>query len=137
MGKYFYQDLSGDGERLNGAKSYIVTFAKDATPPVEGLWSLTLYHDKHFFVPNELSRFFLATKNKGMKTNPDGSLTIYVQERSPGKENEANWPPAPNGDFSLYLRAYWPKTQTVDGSWTPPPVVVVRPVRAVRDRWPR
>ncbi len=78
MGKYFYQDLSGDGERLNGAKSYTVTFAKDATPPVEGFWSLTLYNDKHFFVPNELSRFFLGTKNKGMKTNPDGSLTIYV-----------------------------------------------------------
>ncbi len=34
----------------------------------------------------------------------------------------ANWLPAPKGDFSLYVRAYWPKAEVVDGSWTPPPV---------------
>jgi hypothetical protein len=29
---------------------------------------------------------------------------------------------APKGDFSLYIRAYWPKFAVTDGSWTPPPV---------------
>ena len=58
-----------------------------------------------------------------MKPNPDGSLTIYVQQTSPGKDKEADWLPAPKGDFSLYLRAYWPKTEIVDGSWLPPAVV--------------
>jgi hypothetical protein len=35
----------------------------------------------------------------------------------------ANWLPAlKGGDFSLYVRAYWPKPPVMDGSWTPPPV---------------
>jgi hypothetical protein len=30
--------------------------------------------------------------------------------------------PAPLGDFSLYMGAYWPKVAVTDGSWTPPAV---------------
>lgn len=121
--KYFYQDLDGSGERLTGSKSYTLTFAKGETPPVDGFWSLTLYDAQHFFVPNQLSRYSLGTKNKSLRYNDDGSLTILVQEKSPGKDKEANWLPAPAVEFSLYLRAYGPKTAVVDGSWSPPPVV--------------
>src|SRR5271170_1028215 len=60
--KYFYQDLDGDGARLNGSNSYTVTFAKGLVPPVKGFWSLTLYNKFHFFQPNELKRFSLGTK---------------------------------------------------------------------------
>jgi len=119
--KYFYQDLDAEGKRLNGAGSYTVTFPKGETPPVNGFWSLTLYDAQHFFVPNTLSRFSLGTKNRTLRYNDDGSLTIHIQEKSPGKDKEQNWLPAPAGDFSLYLRAYWPKTEIVDGTWTPPP----------------
>ncbi|HEY7064563.1 MAG TPA: DUF1254 domain-containing protein [Chloroflexota bacterium] len=123
--KYFYQDLDERGERLNGAKRYTVTFTKDQTPPVHGFWSLTLYNEHHFFAPNPLKRYSVGTKNKGLKLGPDGSLTIYVQAESPGAEAEANWLPAPQGaDFSLYVRAYWPRVAVTDGSWTPPAVQV-------------
>ncbi len=121
--KYFYQDLDADGQRLNGAKRYTVTFAKDQTPPVRGFWSLTLYNQFHFFAPNEIKRYSTGTKNEGLKYAEDGSLTIYVQADSPGADKESNWLPAPkDGDFSLYVRAYWPKVAVTDGSWTPPPV---------------
>ncbi|MBB4351033.1 DUF1254 domain-containing protein [Aliirhizobium cellulosilyticum] len=120
--KYFYQDLDANGRRLNGASSYKVTFPKDNTPPVHGFWSLTVYDAQHFFSPNELGCYSLGTKNKTLKIDDDGSLTIYVQPTSPGKDLETNWLPAPAGDFSLYLRAYWPKIEIVDGSWTPPSV---------------
>lgn len=120
--KYFYQDLDGNGGRLNGGSSYTVTFAKGKTPPANGFWSLTLYDAEHFFVPNELKRYSLGTKNNTLKFNEDGSLTIYVQKTSPGNGKEENWLPAPEGDFSLYLRTYWPKTDVIDGSWTPPAV---------------
>jgi hypothetical protein len=121
--KYLYQDLDSAGARLNGSNNYTVTFAKDQTPPVEGFWSLTLYDAKHFFVPNEIKRYSLGTKNKNLKYNPDGSLTIYVQAASPTEAQRANWLPAPKGaDFSLFIRAYWPKTPIIDGSWTPPAV---------------
>ena len=121
--KYFYQDLDEAGGRLNGANRYTVTFAKDATPPVNGFWSLTLYNEHHFFEPNEIKRYSVGTKNKTLKYNADGSLTIYVQADPPAGDQRANWLPAPKqGDFSLYVRAYWPKVAVIDGSWTPPAV---------------
>jgi hypothetical protein len=121
---YYYQDRDLSGVRLNGANRYTVTFAKDQTPPVNGFWSLTLYNEHHFFAPNTIGRYSLGTKNKTLKVGSDGSLTIYVQADAPGDAGQRdNWLPAPgNADFSLYLRAYWPKTEVLDGSWTPPEV---------------
>ena len=120
--KYFYQDLDGNGARLNGGNRYTVTFAKDQTPPVHGFWSLTLYDAQHFFVPNPVNRYSLGTKNKTLKLDADGSLTIYVQADPPPEAQRDNWLPAPKGDFSLYVRAYWPKPAITDGTWTPPAV---------------
>jgi hypothetical protein len=58
-----------------------------------------------------------------MNYGEDGSLTIYIQQESPGKDNEANWLPAPEGEIGfLALRLYVPRKQVVDGSWEPPPV---------------
>ncbi len=122
--KYYYQDLDANGGRLNGANRYTVTFARGETPPVNGFWSLTLYNEEHFFEPNELGRYSLGTKNRTLRLGPDGSLTLHVQADAPADANEhANWLPAPKGaDFSLYVRAYWPRTPVLDGSWSPPPV---------------
>lgn len=121
--KYFYQDLDASGARLNSANRYTVTFGKDATPPVNGFWSLSIYNQHHFFVANPINRFSVGTKNKDLKLSADGSLTIYVQSDAPADASaRANWLPAPKGDFSLYVRAYWPKAPVLDGSWTPPAV---------------
>lgn len=122
--KYFYQDLDQSGVRLNGDLGYSITFAKGDLPPVKGFWSLTLYNEKHFFAPNDLGRYSLGTKNKTLRFNNDGSLTLYVQSSSPGKDKESNWLPAPKGaEFSLFVRAYWPEPAALNGEWTPPPVV--------------
>jgi hypothetical protein len=121
--KYMYQDLDAAGKRLSGTGNYTVTFPKDATPPVNGFWSLTIYDEHHFFVPNEIKRYSLGTKNRSLKFNTDGSLTIYVQAAPPSNGQRDNWLPAPKGDFSLYLRAYWPKQEVINGSWAPPAVV--------------
>jgi hypothetical protein len=122
--KYFYQDLDERGDRLNGSNLYTMTFAKDQTPPVNGFWSLTLYNEHHFFAPNALNRYSLGTKNKTLKYDVDGSLTFRVQADPPPEAQRGNWLPAPKGaDFSLFMRAYWPKAAVLDGSWTPPAVV--------------
>ena len=121
--KYFYQDLDVTGARLSSANRYTVTFPKDATPPVHGFWSLSIYNDHHFFVANAINRFSIGTKNKDLQYAADGSLTIYVQADEPkDPAQRANWLPAPKGEFSLYVRTYWPKTPATDGSWTPPAV---------------
>jgi hypothetical protein len=120
--KYFYQDLDASGARLNNSNRYTVTFAKDGTPPVNGFWSLSVYNEHHFFVTNAINRFSVGTKNKDLKLNSDGSLTVYVQAEAPTDPvQRTNWLPAPKGEFSLYVRAYWPKAEILDGSWTPPP----------------
>ena len=119
--KYFYQDLDATGQRLNGTHRYTVTFAKDRIPPVHGFWSLTLYNEHHFFAPNDIKRYSVGTKNKTLKLGTDGSLTIYVQADPPPESQRSNWLPSPRGaDFSLFMRAYWPKVAVTDGSWTPP-----------------
>jgi hypothetical protein len=62
------------------------------------------------------------TKSKSMKPNPDGSLTLLFQSESPGADKETNWVPTPKDEFSLYIRAYWPKAEILDGRWAPPQV---------------
>lgn len=119
---YFGADFDGAGDRLNGTSSYTVTFPAGKLPPVDGFWSLTLYNSQHFFYPNEIDRFSLGTKNKSLVLDQDGSLTIHVQHANPGSEREANWLPAPQEDFSLYIRAYWPQDAIVAGEWTPPTI---------------
>lgn len=118
--QYFYTDT--DGKQLSGASSYSVTFPAGQEPPVNGFWSLTLYNDKHLFHPNELNRYSLGTKNKDLKRNDDGSLTLYVGAKPPGDDRKSNWIPAPEGTFSLYIRSYWGKEGITGGSWQPPAV---------------
>ena len=62
------------------------------------------------------------TKNKTLKLDADGSLTLYAGAKSPGKDKESNWLPAPEGRFSLYIRAYWGEPSILDGSWKPPAI---------------
>jgi hypothetical protein len=120
--QYFYTDNDVADVQLDGKHNYTITFAKGKLPPVKGFWSLTLYNDRHLFSPNELNRYSLGTKNKDLKLNDDGSLTIYVGHQTPGKEKLNNWLPAPEGNFSLYIRAYWGEQSILDGTWTPPKI---------------
>jgi hypothetical protein len=124
---YFYQDLDEHGQRLDGSRSYSVTFRPGGLPPVRGFWSLTLYNEHHFFHPNELNRYSLGTKNKNLHHAADGSLTVTASAVPPEDDDlRTNWLPAPDGPFSLYLRAYWPQPPILDGTWTPPPVTRFR-----------
>lgn len=118
--QYFYTDGDTKGGQLEGKGLYTVTFAKGELPPVNGFWSLTIYNKHHLFEVNALNRYSLGTKNETLKFNDDGSLTIYASTMSPGKDRESNWLPAPEGEFSLYIRCYWGKEAILDGSWKPP-----------------
>ena len=85
-----------------------------------------MYNPEHFFYPNALQRYALGTKNKSLQYDADGGLTIYVGTKSPGRDKEANWLPAPAGNFSIWLRSYWPDQAILDGSWLPPKVERVK-----------
>jgi hypothetical protein len=54
-------------------------------------------------------------------------LTIYIQHEAPeDAEAKANWLPAPADRFYLNLRLYGPDRGLPDGTWAPPPVMVVQ-----------
>ena len=107
----------------NCGASEVVGSEPGALPPIKGFWSLTLYNQNHFFEPNDLKRYSLGTKNKSLQYNADGSLTLYVQASAPADNLRSNWLPAPkDGDFTLYIRSYWPEEAILDGTWTPPGV---------------
>lgn len=108
-----------DGQPLNGSRRYEMRFQKGQLPPVNAFWSITMYNDKQFFVPNPIHRYAIGDRDK-IEFNNDGSLTIYIQNESPGIEKESNWLPAPQNGFNLVMRLYWPKKEITNGSWTPP-----------------
>ena len=110
-----------DGKPLNGANKYTIHFEKGATPPVDAFWSITLYDSDGFQVANALNRFALSNWMPFVK-NADGSLDIYFQSDSPGKDKEANWLPAPKGPFNLTMRLYAPRRDALTGKWNPPPI---------------
>jgi len=118
-----------DGEVLDGSKhEYTLTFPAGQSPPVNAFWSVTMYDGKtQLLIENPINRYLINSPMlPGMKTNPDGSLTLYVQKDSPGADKESNWLPAPNGPIYLVMRLYWPKTEAPSilppgsGTWQPP-----------------
>lgn len=119
-----YPSAMADSEDdvFDSDSAYVVRFAKDQLPPVNAFWSITMYDDRQLFADNPIGRYAIGDRDK-LNANPDGSLDIYIQRASPGKEREANWLPAPkDGAFSLTMRLYWPKAEALDGTWEPPPV---------------
>lgn len=115
------------GRSYSGANRYVMRFAKGQLPPTRGFWSLTMYDANYFFVANPINRYSISARQP-LKANADGSIDLYIQNESPGKDREANWLPAPSGAFILMLRMYWPneaQPSILDGSWNPPPVSAV------------
>jgi hypothetical protein len=117
-----------DGKKYSGANRYVIHFDKGKTPPANAFWSVTMYDAGYFFVDNPLNKYTVSPRND-LTYNPDGSLDLYIQNESPGKDKEANWLPAPKGEFVLMMRLYYPREKDpsiLDGTWKVPAVRVVR-----------
>lgn len=129
--------VDANGKRLDGSKhNYTLTFAAGKYPPVKAFWSATMYDGvSQLLIENPINRYLINSPMlPQLKKNPDGSLTIYIQHESPGKDKESNWLPAPDGLIYMVLRLYWPEPAMADlsilpigkGSWTPPSVEVAK-----------
>ncbi|MBL9175712.1 MAG: DUF1254 domain-containing protein [Verrucomicrobiales bacterium] len=123
------------GAILDGSlHDYTLTFPAGQLPPVNAFWSVTMYDGKtQLLIENPINRYLINSPMlPGMKKNADGSVTLYLQNKSPGADKESNWLPAPNGPIYLVMRLYWPRTQAPSilppgsGSWSPPALQVAR-----------
>ena len=125
---YPTSEVDADGKPYDGANKYVMHFAKGQMPPAQGFWSLTMYDADTSSSTTRSTATRSAPRNE-FKFNADGSLDLYIQNDSPGKDKESNWLPAPAGKFILMLRLYWPQEtppSIIDGTWKPPAVKQVQ-----------
>ena len=108
-----------DGAVLNGLNNkYTMRFNPGDLPVVDGFWSLTMYKIDQELAENEINRHSIGDRTPGLHYAADGSLTLFVQNEKPEKEEEqANWLPAPKGLFFIVMRLYLPSKDAI----TPPP----------------
>ena len=116
-----------DGAPLTGANNYTLTFPPGQLPPANAFWSVTMYKlPESLLVDNPINRYVINSPMlPNLIKNPDGGLTLYIQNSSPGDEEGPNWLPAPPGPFTIFMRVYWPKPEALDGTWQPPKLVKV------------
>ena len=120
---YWTTGKDGAGHTLSGAHDYMLHFAAGQLPPHNAFWSLTMGDAGNRFVPNPINRYSVSDRS-GLVPNADGSVDIYIQNTAP-TGHEANWLPAPTGNFILWLRVYLPGQTVLDGEYKMPPVVQV------------
>lgn len=108
------------GHRLHGGNRYVLRFAADRLPPVDGFWSLTMYDQHDFLVRNPIDRFAIGDRTEGLRYGSDGSLEIHITHER--QADDLNWLPAPDGPFQLTLRFYLPRRQILDGEYVVPSV---------------
>ncbi len=116
-----------DGHGLfDGTRGWRLHFPAGKGLPVHSFWSLSLYEatddGQFFFTDNVLDRYAIGDRTPGLVTNADGSLDIWMGYDDPGPERRSNWLPAPQGPFALFMRAYLPKPELLDGQYRLPPV---------------
>jgi hypothetical protein len=112
----WYGGFVGDGNKL-----VVLHFPKGQLPPAKFFWSFTLYTlPDRWLYANAQNRYSIGDRTKGLAHNPDGSLDIYIGNKSPGKTKEANWLPAPTAKYSLVARVYGPEPSVLSGAWTIP-----------------
>jgi hypothetical protein len=128
---YFMGKLDQDFRLFTGARRYTLTFDKPPPYIAPAFWSLTMYDStNNYTVPNPIGRYSLGSDDP-LKVDADGSMTIYLQRESPGKEREPNWLPTPSGPFYIILRAYAPGQAMIEAledpkAYSPPVVKAVR-----------
>jgi hypothetical protein len=112
--------IDNTGQPLDGANNYVLHFAEGELPPVDGFWSLSMYDSQMFQVANPIDRFAIGDRDE-LAVNEDGSLSLYIQHESPGKDKESNWLPSPpSGGIIPIMRLYGPQQDAIVGRWDPP-----------------
>lgn len=110
-----------EGNKFVSDKRYILHFEADEIPETNAFFNLSTFKP-NALVLNHQDAFASVSLTRKFKFNPDRSLDIYIQKESPGKDKEANWLKAPEGEFLIGAQLFWPKMENITESWSLPPV---------------
>ena len=118
-----YKDV--EDQPLNSAHRYELHMP--VPPPVDAFWSLTMYDAHEFYlVDNPINRYSIGDRTPGLNYGEDGSLTLFLQNDSPGPDKESNWLPTPQtGNFRPIMRMYQPKEPILNGTYLLPAIKCV------------
>jgi hypothetical protein len=121
---YWTTTVDSKGQTLNSRHDYVLHFPAGGLPPNDAFWSLTITDVIGYMVSNQANRYSVSGRS-GLVPNADGSIDLYIQKIAPAG-HEANWLPAPSGNFKLMIRAYLPGAAILSGEYHVPPVIKVQ-----------
>lgn len=114
-------NVDAEGMPLDGGERYVLHFDRRRLPPVNDFWSVAARDVRGQISIDQLSSNPLGDAS-AMRPNADGSLDIYFQPDSPGRDLEANWLPTKPGRFYVLLRLYAPRREILTGAWSAPDI---------------
>jgi hypothetical protein len=125
---YYQAFEDGTGKAIDGSThNYVITFPKNNIPQAKRFWSITAYTpDAITLIPNSIKKYVVGSYTPGLKTNKDGSISVFVSVQQPRGVPQANWLPARKGPFNVMLRVYGPEGNTANGAYLPPAVKAIR-----------
>ena len=121
---YAYTARDSRGVYLDGGKNYKVTLPGPI--PAARFWSFTVYDNqtRSMLETDQVSAGRDSTE-PGLKTNADGSATIYFGPTAPAGQ-ESTWiQTVPGKGWNVILRLYGPLQPWLDGSWKPGDIELV------------
>jgi hypothetical protein len=122
---YYHTFKDGKGLPLDGSNphGYVLSFPAGQLPKAKRFWSLTAYTPKSIeLVRNPKNKYVVASYTEGLKSNADGSLSVYMARDLPAGVPVANWLPIPRGAFNIMLRVYGPEGSVADNTYVPPAI---------------
>ena len=114
-----------DGNLPTGTKDFTVTFTEEALPQVKFFWSATMYRlPERLLVANPIDRYSIGDRTSDLVYDENGSLTLHISHTPPQHAGgKTNWLPAPEGPFTVIVRAYGGNADIANGTYTLPPLV--------------
>ena len=123
--QYMAMFVDSNGNILNGRKSYKLHLPKNI--PVRNFWSVIVYDNQTRSMMQTDQQFpSVSSQNKGVKTNPDGSVDVYFGPEAP-KGKEGNWiQTVPSHSWNILLRLYGPEQPWFDKTWRPGEIELIK-----------
>lgn len=105
------------GKPLDGGRTYKIRLP--ANVPMKNFWSFTLYDNQTRSMLQTDQQFpSVSSTDKGVVTNPDGSVDVWFGPTLPQGVNKANWAQTiPGKGWNVLFRLYSPLEPWFDKTW--------------------